>query len=317
MLLWLEAYMPNPKRQHYVPQCYLKEFRDPLSLEDNPSIYVFKTEGKEKPWKQKLKEVCVTGDIYTFIDQKGNKDYSLEIALSQIEGEYVKVLDKIKRRESLTEEEHAHLCLFVAALMFRTLRQKENFEGFIQKMIDMAKQEAAVHPGEKINEQIRQLEQEKKNVHKENLRNNLGEIAALIARMNVGFACAERTPKRFITSDDPCHLYNPDLKWQRFYGPGLMQKHVELSLPLTPDTLLLMSWQNYRGYIHIEDYSYIDEQNRRIRSMSHKYFLCPVKNSNWYWFSKYPLELTFFIDLIRFQFTKLVHRFKLRYGSLR
>jgi len=77
---------------------------------------------------------------------------------------------------------------------------------------------------------------------------NLPDITQLLRKMSIAFLCGEGGAK-FVTSDDPCNLFNPDLQWQQIYGPGLTQKNVQLTLPLSPDIMLCMSWVALRGYM--------------------------------------------------------------------
>jgi hypothetical protein len=55
----------------------------------------------------------------------------------------------------------------------------------------------------------------------------------------------------FITSDKPCVWFTPSLQNLRPYHrhPGLAQKHIEVTMPLTPHHLLLISHEPFPLYI--------------------------------------------------------------------
>ncbi|MBP6869427.1 DUF4238 domain-containing protein [Candidatus Babeliales bacterium] len=53
--------MQNTKRQHYVPQFYLKKFRDKQS----DSVYIFNKNTK-KIYKSNIRDVCVESNFFTF-----------------------------------------------------------------------------------------------------------------------------------------------------------------------------------------------------------------------------------------------------------
>lgn len=106
--------------------------------------------------------------------------------------------------------------------------------------------------------------------------------------MSVAFLIAPKGVK-FLTSDDPCNLFNPDLQWQKFYGAGLGQKNIQVTLPLSPEILLCMSWSNLRGYIKW-DKSWSDEANRMIVGKCYKYFISNGPRIKWRWMRRFPLD---------------------------
>jgi hypothetical protein len=115
--------------------------------------------------------------------------------------------------------------------------------------------------------------------------------------MNLAFLCAEKG-SRFITSDDPCNLFNPDLQWQKLYGPGLAQRNIEVTLPLSPEIMLCMTWSNLRGYIKWEE-KRVDESNRLIVGHCYKYFISHGPKTKLVWFSNYPWNLAFIIKVFK------------------
>ena len=72
----------QPTKQHYVPQCYLREFADPtVPPSDEPRIWIFDRDGKNKRW-DKIKNVLASNDLYT-LKTKGQKNYSIETYAGQ------------------------------------------------------------------------------------------------------------------------------------------------------------------------------------------------------------------------------------------
>jgi hypothetical protein len=128
--------MANAKKQHYVPQCYLREFVDPRTPSgQEPYVWAFSKDGKVKE-KRPPKNLFRETDLYT-LNIHGTKDYRIERSLSALEGEYAGVVrNKIKRHLPLSEEEHITVCAFVVAMMQRTLRQRDNIDSFHDKLIE-------------------------------------------------------------------------------------------------------------------------------------------------------------------------------------
>ena len=103
--------------------------------------------------------------------------------------------------------------------MQRTLRSKKNQENFIQQIIDHGTQIALAH-GVTDSPQIRAWKEYKKDAHKFQLMDSIPFLANILMQMSIAFLCSKNPEKHwFITSDDPCVMFNPDLQWQRFTVP--------------------------------------------------------------------------------------------------
>lgn len=297
----------KPKKQHYVPQCYLREFVDPNTpSEQEPYIWIF-DKGKRKGRKRAPSNLFTETDLYTIHLKTGEKNYAIEETLSKLEGKYAEIFrSKIKNHLPLSEEEHIYLCAFVSVMLQRTLRHRDNLGRFYDELIGHAEkieQQNNLKPKES-----ERLKEFKKNTHKFGIVQTLPDITELLMKMSVAFLCAPEGTK-FLTSDDPCNLFNPDLQWQRFYGPGLAQKNIQVTLPLSPEILLCISWSNLRGYIQW-DKNWSREANRMIVSKCYQYFISCSPKTKWSWFRRYPLDLFFILKIIRHQFDMLLYKLK-------
>ncbi len=305
----------KPTRQHYVPQCYLREWADPtIPSNQEPFVWIFDKDGKNKR-KDKVKNVLLSNDLYT-IKIRGQKNYAIEETLANLEGRYAKVFEeKIKRRLPLTEEEHIILCAFVSVMLQRTLRHKANLERFYDELIERTEEmESAHHLSSFKSEELKRY---KENTHKLGVVQLLPDITELLLKMSVAFLCPERGLK-LITSDDPCNLFNPDLQWQRFHSPGIAQKNVQVTLPLSPNILLCLSWSNLRGYIPWNR-KWVDNTNRMIRAYSYKYFISNSSRTEKVWFRSYPMDFWFILKIIKHKIKLWIHDLKMwyRYRNVR
>ena len=251
----------KPTKQHYVPQCYLREWADPtISTSQEPFGWIFDKDGKRKR-KDNVKNVLASNDLYT-LKTAGRKAYIIEETLADLEGKYAQIFQsKIEKKLPLAEEEHIILCAFVSVMLQRTLRHKDNLERFYDELIERTEALEQAHnaPPTKSEE----LKRYKQNIHKIGVLQLLPDITELLFQMSVAFLCAESGSK-FITSDDPCNLFNPDLQWQRFYNPGLNQENIQVTLPLAPGIMLCLSWSNLRGYVQWEK-NRVEDANRMVR----------------------------------------------------
>lgn len=278
--------------QHYVPKCYLREFVDSNTPSgQEPYVWIFKKndrKGKKKAPSNILKEI----DLYTLHVKTGEKDYSIEETLSSLEGRYAEIFrTKIKYKLPLDEEEHLFLCTFIATMLQRTIRNKENLEGFLDKVIEMMRVMEKQHGVEPI--KSNELQEIKKDAHKLGVIKSLPEISSLLFEMNLAFLCVPSHQKKFITSDDPCNLFNPELQWQSWYGPGLGQKSIQLTIALSLEITACLTWSSVRGYMKITG-NMVDDLNRMTRAMCHEYFISSSPKVKLIWFSRYPLSIVFF-----------------------
>ncbi len=290
--------MSKPKSQHWVPKCYLREFVDPNTPE-NQEPYLWIVERNKKYKKKKAPQnICKEADLYTIQIPGKEKSYVIEESLSAIEGKYADIFrKKIKNKLPLSPYDHTILCYFVGAMLLRTLRHKQNFDHFIDQIVERT--ESLEHQHGIPHKESEKWKSYKANAHGISLADTLPDIAKLLGKMSLAFLCVDvEKSSRFITSDDPCNLFNPELQWQKFYGPGLRMKDTQITMALSPEIMLCMSWSNFKGYIKWPA-SLVEESNRMIRAYCNEYFLSHTSKIKWRWFLSFPLDFFFIIKMIR------------------
>lgn len=280
--------MSEPKNQHIIPQCYLKQFVDPNTPAGyEPYVWIF--ERNTKTGKKKApKNILAETDFYTL---EGG-DYSIEKTLAQIESEYSVIFEKkIKNKLPLTPYEHAIFCAFVAAMLQRTMKQKEHIENYMDQMIGWTKQLEMVHGAEPKSSKA--WGEAKKDAHKISVMEMLPDIAKILTRMNVAFLCTNNKRVSFITSDSPAYLFNSQLQFQRWFVPAFGQKHVEVRMPLSTEISVCFSWiNNLRGYL-VATKDMVHNDNRMLFGYSHQYFIANSEKLNRRWFQRLPLDPVF------------------------
>lgn len=302
--------MSAPKNQHIIPRCYLKQFVDPRTpAGQEPYVWIFERDqrrGRKKAPKNILSET----DFYTL---KG--DYTIEKTLAQIESEYSSIFDrKIGKKKPLSPQEHVLFCAFVSAMLQRTLKQKENIEGFIDQIVEkMTQLEEAHGMSPKTSEEWKAG---KEHAHKLSVLAMIPEITKILLQMNVAFLCSDGRAS-FIGSDAPAFLFNSRLQFQRFLGPGLKQKHVEVHMPLSPTISVCFSWiNNMRGYVEVGEDT-VHECNRMVFGHSHQYFIAVSPKLKRRWFRRLPLDPVFIWRYLRHQATTQRLRAHKRYVGKR
>jgi len=118
--------MVEHKKQHFVPQSYLKAWCD-LSTPPGHEPYVWRFSKDGSDVRRNAPEnLFHETDLYTIHPADGGRDLVLERGLSQLESEFVVIRERLSRQEQLTERERILLCVFMAAAHVRTPAQRDH-----------------------------------------------------------------------------------------------------------------------------------------------------------------------------------------------
>jgi len=265
---------PFTKKQHYIPQFYLKNFS-----QDQERIYIYdkKKGDKGEIRYQTTVEVAHENHFYTYRTKKGTKE-NLEDFFCQFEGDAAAIIDKVHRDRQITPEEKQKLALFVAFIYTRTPTFKARTEEMHSKM------------GEKLSrmmiqmtpkEQLRKFYKEKQgkeftdkelndlvdfatnpkrsrieftypNEYWIKIMLKMGaEVAPIFYGMNWLFLFTEQ-PYAFITSDGP-FLIVPPTDHDRFWGVGLVTPKARKVVPLRSNMCLMMGDLSENPFVRFAD----------------------------------------------------------------
>lgn len=295
--------MTTHKKQHFIPQCYLKAWCDSNTPhQQTPYVWRFTKDGNEVK-KKSPENIFHETDTYTIFDLKGNRNLVLEKGLNQLETQFANLLEKkIKSKIPTTSEEHFILCAFVAAMFARTTARREHNsktwnrvletgERLKEKVKNMTpEQRRKIRPVIKsVNEPItlshNQVENFAKNPMQSFLSAEISNLAIIL--FQIDFLILETTDKfGFITCDNPCVWFNPEAyKRPPFYQRvSLLNETIEITLPISPQFMILFNRQGYKGKIKIRE-DMLDEFNRRTRFNAHEYFIVNADMKKDFWFN--------------------------------
>ncbi len=236
----------NNTKQHYIPRVYLSAFADPAI--DGEQVWVFSSKFK-KIFRQSPGNILTEDDMYTVPFPSGERNLILESTLATIEGEYARVFrEKIDPGQPLDQDDKAHLARFVAAMLIRTKEAKAGMLDVNDKLLDLLTLMEKAHNITEPTSQRKALEASRATIHQKSLWAGIPSLAKLIVKMKFGILSPETPESRFLTSDNPCHLINPELiaKLGADHpqnSAGLAQRDVELTLPLSPTKALFAGWK--------------------------------------------------------------------------
>lgn len=254
--------MAKNKRQHLIPNSYLKAWCDPNPPPGHhPYIWRIRRDNRSKIRKSPEKSFTAT-DRYTVKLPDGTRDLTLENTLADIESHFVNLLPKIIRQQPLQSIDRAYLCLFAAAMFSRTKKMGEHWRSILQQVYDKQVALEQKHNAKPITslQTAKMVENAPQGITAAGIEAGAPllskmQMAVLVTASNVGF----------ITSDNPCILYNPKLHTfpPAYRSPGLGQHDIEVTLPISPQHLLFISHNpRFSSYIKIGE-RFVDEFNRR------------------------------------------------------
>ncbi|OGL47633.1 MAG: hypothetical protein A2149_09125 [Candidatus Schekmanbacteria bacterium RBG_16_38_11] len=261
--------MARKKRHHYIPKFYVEGFIDP---QNKPFLWIYE-KGRSNIIKASAKDIAVEKHYFSFLDSQGKRDSeTLENALAEIEGKVASVFRKIFEEETLTEENRAFFASFLALMMTRVPNFRNNISIMLKSLIKKMSLTLASHKngfegaikrferdtGNKIDMPIEDLRQflldENRYEIKSNPQfsvamalSNLDKLTQVFFDMKWSFIKATDDYK-FLSGDNPLYYYDPTHDPRSFFGVGLLNKNIEVTLPLSRDVALFASWQGKSRY---------------------------------------------------------------------
>lgn len=242
----------SSKRHHYVSQFFLRGF----SI-DRKNLWVFDKEKKEFRFQNTI-QIASENKFYTY-KVKG-KEENLEDVFGQIESLAKPILEKIKNRDPISEQEKADFAMFIAVSKVRVpdfkKRTEEGSEKMYKKMNkitfsnkervkEMAKRARKKLSEKDIGELMEFATDEKRYYVKFPSNYWLGTMLKLSLDVARSFIISnwqfQYYSKKFalITSDNPVILVPPP-DYDRFWGVGLLTPGVRHVFSLTSNICLII-----------------------------------------------------------------------------
>src|SRR5271156_433353 len=276
--------MVEKTKQHTIPKCYLKAWCDPRTPPgQHPYIWRISRDGSEKKKKSPEKSFTST-DRYTIKLPSGERDLIIENTLGGIENDFVNELVRIRRRQQLNLHDKARLCLFVAAMHTRTIAMGEHWREQNKRLHETVVALEQAH-GAKPTTSLQTAELVEK-AHQHIIATGIEIEVPLLLQMHMTVLVTDNE-LGFITSDNPCVWFNPNLhKFPPFYrSPGLAQRDIEVTLPLSPRYLILISHRASPLYVDVDENA-VDEANRTTRFHCAEEFVSWKGETQPYWFER-------------------------------
>lgn len=263
MPLSVNPKLTRPKRQHFLPEFYLKGFtkNGMLAVYDRQSNSV----GVQNP-----KNTGVIGHFYTLKDAEGLQRFELEEMLCGFETKASQVIMKLVAKKLISADERNNLAIFIALAAFRTPDIVDSLKGFNSELIgDIAKrmfanvEEVKDRMRGKTGSPISEEELEKKAQGMVNFANSgsykvttdhkwaIGKamemaftVAPILAGRDWIVTHRNNDKKSFVTTDAPVLLTTVAPRKSNFYGVGFGNSDALVVFPLTASCVILMYSNN-------------------------------------------------------------------------
>lgn len=245
---------PN-RKQHTVPRCYLEAFTDTTgTLWIADKFYNIRASKPER--------ILIQKDYYNveFPDSNGDPLVIEKSVLGNIEGAYADLYRRVLvKGHSLTTEDRVVLAIFVASMIERSPARRDALEDFVMQLRELDQSMREVMRGKSPEEMKRMsghipggqkgvpLEDVLKasenvgSLHSSMIPNTIQAILPILLDMKWGFLVAPETIP-FITSDCPAVSHDPTLPKDAMNQGGLLLKHAEVTIPLSPRLALICGW---------------------------------------------------------------------------
>ena len=235
--------MTKPKRQHYIPRVYLKNFTN-----SNGKVWVY---DKELQTLKELstKDTTIEKELYTITDVNGNKNYFLEDYFGKIETIANPILNKIINKQVISFEDKTKLSLFIALLDNRTVASIKDYDKTSCELLTWMKNmrlyngefDSLINNMKCSQEDAKQkIKDVKISLNKETTLKSLiylaGTFAEYFSLMEWRILYTKNKNCNFITSDNPLFLL-PE-KISNDYGYGIATQGVQKIIPLAYNIIL-------------------------------------------------------------------------------
>ena len=227
--------MTFKRKQHILPETYLKHWIDPATKVENktPMVWVISRDGKRRDPKPPAADRFWRDYFYDLFSTTGERRQDLENLLSKIEDGVSRIIDgfdqRISQGQPFSQTEAEVIDLFVACMFMRSEHMNQiisasaSTKARIEK--DHAKAEGKTVPDTSAYEH---------NAYAHAAYEGILLVSEKLAEMShiLEIAPPEKT---YVTSDTPC-VWSPSNGFV-----GLANPELEITLPLTPRHLLHIS----------------------------------------------------------------------------
>ncbi len=284
----------NPINHHYVAQHVLRRFCDPQGI-----LWTYDKETESmSPGRPKSR--ASGKHFYSFKGRSGVVDSAtIELKfLGKIDNDGSVAIQRLLRRERLTGEQISNFMRFAAAQMIRVESYFRRLDGMLTALLQESAMRMFKHSEvfkARVTQRLRDkaMDEHKIEEFMASLRRgevdisanrgyivtsflrSLDMITAHFCQMKWGFLCGKSTDQAFLLSDNPLVL--TDVSEGESRPLGILNRNIEVTMPLSPTTVALARWDEGVGYGTIQS-DYISTVNQRTIDQAQRYVYAPYRS---------------------------------------
>lgn len=275
--------MSTPRKHHYLPQFYLEGFKILPQKGKKPHIWQIEKNGSQRHYNPAITDTGCIRDYHSLDHDQEPDHKTIESLLSTIESKQAELVQSIVYSKDIKYSQIRELAELISLMRYRIPAFASYIETSHRKIVlDTFK---IMYRSGKFGTPPKVLRQmfeskgidEALNIKISNWKiiEKIIEVSfspesiSLLSQLNYQIYYASE-PDSFVTSDNPVALFHPNYDDLKPYGVGLAIKGVELTFPLSFDTLVVAGR-------HLEPGSYlakrdqVNEFNRRTIIMGENY----------------------------------------------
>ncbi len=288
------------KKHHRISEFYLRHF---ATLDPKEEIWTYDLES-DTVRSSTAEATGYEKHLYSVTLPDGTRYADIEDQIANVESAAAPVHLKLIRGEKISRQERANYASFMALMLVRTdaFRQQyaEGIVGTLQlrnflaasdddafdNLVETYEQDTGKMLSDEDRQHLRDGMLNPQNFHidvrKDFTLSALGvheKLAPLFDKMS--WAILRIPPPRFlITSDNPLVYGVPKPDQHPFYGGGLADKKVEVTLPLSSQKCLLATWNEYKGVPVVDaGREEVKELNRYRAINAMRYLYAPKRDT--------------------------------------
>ena len=255
----MKPLLTGPKRQHLLPESYLKGFasKGVLSVYDRELDTI-------RP--QTPKNTLVRGHFYTLEDNQGRKRYEAERVLSNYESKGINAIKKLASRKNLDVNDRVNLSSFIALATTRqpefinalkkftvdvmrkavinVSKNKEQLKGYLREIEDPPQTEEEL---DRLAENMIEMANSGKYSIEANHSHAVSTaidvvpmVAPTLFHRNWTVIHRRSESESFITTDSPAVLTRKQQKQPAMFGMGFASLDAVIVFPLTASCVMIM-----------------------------------------------------------------------------
>lgn len=275
--------MSQPRKQHYLPQFYLRGF----SIDGRGMHQIEKKTGKY--YGCQIKDMAAIKDFHE-LDYEGVEDpHALEKQLATIEGEFAKHLSALLSEgvENVSALQYTIQLLSILRLRVPAFKQhiEASYPSSIRKVAELMERDGRLPPPPPGMEEKLKVENLRISVLNWKTMELIFKLASSEDTLSIFYgmrATLITAPPgmSFVTSDQPVALYHPAAN-QMPYGIGPIVPGVEITLPVSERKLLKLDHEPTAHTSRIASSAEVAELNRRTIAMARQYIFVASHPQNY------------------------------------